>query len=202
MHVCTSYEAYDFAGPGFAEDKLSRLAAQLRLANPNITLVFYYNANLDFTDYRLYDITRQHAPSWWLRNATGAVYMAPIDSGKGARPPFPYTDGVPVYDFTVAAMRDTWVQECFNVTSPAGGFDGCMVDRWTRDPFGNGDGFTKQAMAAWMAGRDAATSELAAKATSAGMYLVGEGPAVSAISDPGYVNRGFPGRLYQLFSLI
>jgi hypothetical protein len=120
-----------------------------------MTLVFYYNANLDLTDYRLYDITRQHAPSWWLRNASGAVFTAPIDSGAGARPPFPYnaaSGGVPVYDFTVAAMRDAWVQECFNVTSPSIGFDGCMVDRWTRDPFGGGEGFTKEAMAAWIAG--------------------------------------------------
>ena len=46
-------QAYDFFAPGFAEDKLARLAARLRAANPSMALVFYYNANLDLTDYRL-----------------------------------------------------------------------------------------------------------------------------------------------------
>ena len=119
-----------------------------------MTLVFYYNANLCLTDYKLYQSARQpHADKrgWLLKNSSGDVYIAPIDSGGGSKPPFPYTvngvGGVPIYNFTVPEMRAAWVQECFDMVSPAGGFDGCMVDRWTRTPFkGNTlpPGFTKE----------------------------------------------------------
>jgi hypothetical protein len=70
---------YDFDAPGFAEDKLAMLATKLKALNPEIFLVFYYNANLDLTDYRLYNLTAQHAPFWWLRNDQGKVLIAPID---------------------------------------------------------------------------------------------------------------------------
>lgn len=70
---------YDFAAPGFAEDKLAVLAKKLRGLNPSMRLVFYYNANLDLTDYKLYNLTAQHAPDWWLRDENGKVLMAPID---------------------------------------------------------------------------------------------------------------------------
>ena len=42
-------------------------------------------------------------------NGTGDVFMAPIDSGAGSRPPFPY-GSVPVYDFTIGEVRDAWVR--------------------------------------------------------------------------------------------
>ena len=135
----------------------------------------------------------QHAPKrYYLKDDDGKVIMAPIDAGPGARPPFPYnaaTGGVPVYDFTVPAMRDAWVQECFNMTSPAGGYDGCMVDRWTRTPF-KGQKVSPAAQAAWMAGRNLTTAALATRAAAEGVWLVGEGGAVNAISDPGYGYHG------------
>jgi hypothetical protein len=39
------------------------------------------------------------------------VYIAPIDSGAGSKPPFPYNahgGGVPVFNFSEQAMRDAW----------------------------------------------------------------------------------------------
>lgn len=190
-------KAYDYPGIGYAEDKLLRLAERLRALNPNITLVFYYNANLDLTDYRLHALAARHRPKWWLRNSSGSVFVAPIDGGPGNRPPFPYNahgGGVPVFDFTVPDMRQAWVQECLNMTSPPslpgrGFFDGCMVDRWNRTPFHKHrlpPGYSPAAVERWTAGRDAATSELAAHARMSGMYLVGEGDNVSAVSYPGY----------------
>lgn len=184
-------KAYDFNAPGFAEDKWPSTAIELRKRNPNITLVYYYNANLDLTDTRLYNLTAQHAPGWWLRNTKGEVFIAPIDSGAGARPPFPYNDhggGVPVYDFSVPEVRAAWVDECIKMTSPAGGFDGCMVDRWTRTFVAPKGEFTPDAVAAWSAARDQATAALADKAKAAGIYLVGEGAQCAASSNPGYGN--------------
>lgn len=122
-----------------------------------------------------------------LRLLTSRASCQPA-AGKGARPPFPYnanSGGVPVYDFSVAALREAWVQECFDVTSPAGGFDGCMVDRWTRTPKFPST-FTPAAKAAFVAYQNMTTSTLAARANAANVYLVGEGHQVDAISDPGY----------------
>lgn len=170
-----------------------------------MTLVFYYNANLDLTDYRLYSLTKQHAPFWWLRNSSNVPFIAPIDSGPGSVPPFPYNangGGVPVYDFTVAEVRQAWVDECASVTSPAGGFDGCMVDRWTRTPFKKKlpPGYTKQQVDDWKAAQANATSQLAKWARKTGTYLVGEGDSVTAISDPGY-GYGGAGALRQQLGL-
>lgn len=64
------------------------LAKKLRGLNPSMRLVFYYNANLDLTDYKLYNLTAQHAPDWWLRDENGKVLMAPIDCAfKAAQTP-------------------------------------------------------------------------------------------------------------------
>ena len=107
-------KAYDYAAPGFAEDKLARLAAQLRERNPAIFLVFYYNANLDMDDYRINALSAAAAPTWWLRNASGVPFVAPVDSGLGAEPPFPYAQnelgGLHVWDHTLPAVREAWVQ--------------------------------------------------------------------------------------------
>lgn len=82
-------------------------------------------------------------------------------------------------------MREAWVQECFDMV--ASGFNGCMVDRWTRTPFGkHAPGFDPADESAFVAGRDNATSALAKRAKAENVYLVGEGDQVDAISDPGY----------------
>lgn len=160
----------------------------MKALNPNITLVFYYNANLDLPDYRLYNVTAQHAPKWWVRNSSGSVLIVPLDHGAGANPPFPYGKGVPVYDFTVAQVRDAWVQECFDMVSASGGFDGCMVDRWSKSPFPLKPypGYPTPVVLAWKNARSHATNTLASRAQNESVYLVGEGDAVSAVSDPGY----------------
>jgi len=66
-----------------------------------------------------------------------------------------------------------------------------MIDRWTRTPFkGVPAGYTKEGIQNWTDGRDAATSQLADWAKHTGTYLVGEGDAVNALSDPGYGQQG------------
>ena len=182
------------------------LAGRLKSLNPNITLVFYYNANLCLPGYRLYNLTAQHAPYWWLRNSSNNPFIAPIDSGAGARPPFPYNahgGGVPVYDFTVPDVRTAWVQECLDMTSPTGGFDGCMADRWVRTPFKHHlpPGYTPEEVKRWTAARDKATAELSSKAKEHGVYLVGVGAPssqVDAVSNPGYGAHGEKSLLEQM----
>ena len=57
FHMFVGGKAHAFDEPGFDEDKLTQLAGQLRALAPDIFLVYYTNANLDFTDYHLYNIT-------------------------------------------------------------------------------------------------------------------------------------------------
>ena len=197
-------KAYDYAAPGYAEDKLAKLVLALRegpdrdvtgqaLKRPlHPFLVFYYNANLDLTDYRLHATFTAHAPSWWLRNSSGVPFIAPIDSGLGQRPPFPYNahgGGVPVFDHTVAAARTVWVQECFDMRRA--GFDGCMVDRWTRTPFKSqaqyeAQGYTKAQVDAWFDAMQLSLGALVDRTRAEGTYLVGGGAGVDAVSVPGY----------------
>ena len=145
-------------------------------------------ANMD--DYRLNAESVSHSPSWWLRNSSGVPMVAPVDSGAGSRPPFPYPEnkigGLYCWDHTNPAVREAWAQECINVTSPAGGFDGCMVDRWTRNPFKRQPGYPAAAVAAWKAGMNMSEALLLEKTRAAGVWLVGEGTEVDANSDPGY----------------
>ena len=189
-------KAYDFPAAGFAEDKLAALAKAFKSGGGGNSpfLVFYYNANLDLTDYRLHATFAARAPSWWLRNSSNVPFIAPIDAGAGtAGAPFPYNGhggGVPVYDHTVPAARAAWVQECFDMR--AAGFDGCMVDRWTRTPFKGGKaqyealGYTEAQVDAWVAAMALSTGALLNRTRDEGTYLVGEGPGVDASSYPGY----------------
>jgi hypothetical protein len=205
--VFVGEKAYDYHAAGFAEDKLAALAQQLRRLNPAIFLVFYYNANLDMDDYRLNALSEAAAPSWWLRNSSGVPMVAPGDSGAGSRPPFPYAandlGGLHCWDHTNPAVREAWSQECLNMTSAAGGFDGCMVDRWTRNPFKGqpgepaspgkihpaqlcvrratqcretpGVGYTAAAVREWQAGMNQSESLLLETTRAAKTWLIGEG---------------------------
>jgi hypothetical protein len=187
--VFVGEKAYDYPAAGYAEDKLTVLAKKLRQLNPEIFLIFYYNANLDMDDYRLNALSKAAAPSWWLRNSSGVPMVAPVDSGAGSRPPFPYASnslgGLHVWDHTNPAVRDAWAQECLNMTSH-GGFDGCMVDRWTRTPFKRQPGYTKPSISAYKAAMQVSESLLLKRTREAGVWLVGEGTDVDAISDPGF----------------
>jgi hypothetical protein len=187
--VFVAEKAYDYPGRGYAEDKLTALAENLRQLNPDIFLVFYYNANLDMDDYRLNALSEAAAPTWWLRNSSGVPMVAPVDSGAGSRPPFPYAKnslgGLHCWDHTNPAVREAWVQECLTMTSH-GGFDGCMVDRWTRNPFKNQPGYSEAAIAAYETAMEMSEAMLLNRTREAGVWLVGEGGEVDAISDPGY----------------
>ena len=78
-------------------------------------------------------------------------------------------------------------QECLNVTR-FGGFDGCMVDRWTRTPFKHPlpPGYTAESVARWVAAMNASEQMLVQRTREAKIWLVGEGDEVDAHSDPGY----------------
>eukprot|EP00041_Stephanoeca_diplocostata_P016697 m.329882 g.329882 ORF g.329882 m.329882 type:complete len:379 (-) comp20452_c0_seq2:192-1328(-) len=179
-------KAYMFDYPGFAEDKLNTLGRELRKRNPNMTLIFYYNSNLDLSDYRLHTFMQANAPNFWLCDSDGVPVWTPVDGGAGSVPRFPYNH-THVYNHVVAEVRKIWVAECINMTKlPGAAYDGCMVDRWTRSP--KVANVSARAMAQWVQGRDQATAALLAATRENNVYLIGENGKVSpdAISDPGY----------------
>lgn len=178
-------KAYDFPAPGFAEDKVAALAARLRELSPGMTLIFYYNTNIDMTDYRLHAEMAAHSPSWWFRDAAGTPVQVSIDSGAGAHPPFPYNYTY-VFDHTVPQVRDAWVAEC--LTMAQRGYDGCFVDRWSRNPKVDPK-ISSAAMSEWSDARDLATAALRNATRAQGVWLIGGGDEVDATGNPGYGNH-------------
>ena len=183
-------KAYDFPAPGFAEDKLLGVVDGLRSARPSSlprqSVVFYYNTNLDCPDYRLHAEMAAHSPAWWVQNpTTRAVVREHQDSGAGADPPFPYPYTC-VFEHRNAAVRQAWVNECLNMTQR--GFDGCMVDRWTRTPKAFKGQLSAGEVDQWVAGRDNATASLTGAMRQRGKWLVGSLSA-DAVSMPGFQGK-------------
>lgn len=183
-------KAYDYPAPGFAEDKLLTVVNALRRARPNTlprqSVIFYYNTNLDCPDYRLHAEMAAHSPSWWVQNSTTLdIVREHQDSGAGAEPPFPYPYTY-VYEHRRPAVRQTWVNECLNMTHH--GFDGCMVDRWTRTPKAFKAQLSRDEVQQWIDGRDNATASLTTAMQARGKWLVGSLDA-DAVSMPGFQGK-------------
>jgi hypothetical protein len=181
-------KGYDPANKSFTEDKALALVGQLRAlrtqsAKAPQTIIFYYNSNLDLPDARLHAVMT--GIDGLLRNDDGSIATTHIDAGH---PAFPYNFTY-VYDHTQPMARQQWVEECLNMTEA--GFDGCMVDRWTRTP--KVQDVSKARMSAWAQGRDNATTALIARMKGLGArknaFLVSGGAGdlrTDLISFPGF----------------
>jgi hypothetical protein len=181
-------KGYDPANKSFTEDKAIGLVGQLRAlrtqsAKPPQTIIFYYNSNLDLPDSSLHAALT--GIDGLLRNDDGSLATTHIDGGH---PAFPYNFTF-VYDHTQPLVQQRWVDECLNMT--VAGFDGCMVDRWTRTP--KVQNVSMARMSAWVKGRDNATAALLAKMEELGArknaFLVSGGAGdlhTDLISFPGF----------------
>ena len=90
---------------------------RVKAANANVSTIFYYNSVLDFPQYRLH-ATVGADPALQLKDAGGA----PVKMSGGGH------DGMDVFDFGSARMRQLFVEECINATR-TGFVDGCFADR-------------------------------------------------------------------------
>ena len=68
----------------------------------------------------------------------------------------------------------------------SGGFDGCMVDRWTRNPFTHQPGYSEDYIVSHEAAQQESEALLLNRTREAGIWLVGGGEDVDAISSPGF----------------
>ena len=90
---------------------------RVKAANANVSTIFYYNSVLDFPQYRLH-ATVGADPALQLRDAGGK----PVKMSGGGH------DGMDVFDFGSARMRQLFIEECVNATR-TGFVDGCFADR-------------------------------------------------------------------------
>jgi hypothetical protein len=103
--------------PTHQEARIIDVLKGVKLINPNVSTIFYYNSVLDFPMYDL--ATRMAAdPSLMLRNGAGKIVKM---SGGG------HSD-MDVFDFGNAAARALFIAECVNATR-TGYVDGCFLDR-------------------------------------------------------------------------
>ena len=94
------------------------------LGLPDGKAMFYINAKLDWTFYRLHQKMETH-PSWAIQE-NGAKSGKPCRS-KGD-PTFPQpSNGLLCFNHSKAEVRQAFVAACVNATTN-NGFDGCFID--------------------------------------------------------------------------
>ena len=128
--------------PGFADEKMAAIAAQWKSARraagkPDGWTMFYVNAKLDWTFYRLHAKMEAH-PSWATQQHERQAGDPCLLRGD---PTFPQpAAGMLTFNHSKAVVRAAFVAACVNATTPVaqggGGFDGCFVDSasWARGP--------------------------------------------------------------------
>eukprot|EP00118_Oscarella_pearsei_P000357 m.4768 g.4768 ORF g.4768 m.4768 type:complete len:384 (+) comp11255_c0_seq1:34-1185(+) len=107
---------------GYAEDKMTAAAMQIKKANKSVWTLFYMNAVLDWQFYYLHEIMLKN-PDYWLKDDEGHTIRTHGDRS------FPQSDnGMLIFDQSKQEVRDVFTSECVNATKN-GTFDGCFIDR-------------------------------------------------------------------------
>ena len=99
--------AYKNTEEGIEED-----AKKLKKLNPNIKVIFYWNAFLDYSMYKAHDVYNSH-PEWWLKTLNGDF---DLKNGKIKR-----------YDLSNSKVRKWWVETAKKAISE-GSTDGVFMD--------------------------------------------------------------------------
>ena len=132
--ILTVEKGQGLALPGYAEDKMAAIAAQWKAARqaaglPPGRALFYMNAKLDWTFYKLHAAMRAH-PAWAVQRA-GAASGEPCTAHGDPTFPQP-TGGLLCFNHSQPAVRRAFIATCVNATastaSGGGGFDGCFID--------------------------------------------------------------------------
>lgn len=92
---------------------------RIKAMNPNVSVIFYYNAVCDFQQYAQGPKFLQH-PEYWLRDSAGA----PVNMSCAG-----FKNLGPAPDFSVKGARDLFIASCADAAK-TGAVDGCFVDRY------------------------------------------------------------------------
>jgi hypothetical protein len=127
--LLTVEKGQGLALPGYADDKMTALAAQWKAerraqGKSESWAFFYQNAKLDWEFYKLHAEMEAH-PSWPTQRA-GAVSGQPCLAKGDSSFPQP-AEGMLCFNHSEPAVRRAFIASCVNATT-AGGFDGCFID--------------------------------------------------------------------------
>ena len=118
--ILTVEKGQGLALPGFADEKMAAVAAQWKAARRAAGMaegwsIFYLNAKLDWTFYRLH--AEMEAHSSWPIQTGGAERGEPCRSHGDPTFPQP-ADGLLCFNHSKAAVRAAFVAACVNATTP------------------------------------------------------------------------------------
>ena len=132
------------------EEKIFEALKQIKQYNSSITTIFYYNSILDWEMYtHLNDVLyASYNTSWHLLDSNNVTVQIHGDS-EFPQPP----NGMYVFDFIQENVRNTFIQECINMTQSEY-IDGCFVDRGGQNSFPKPYNFTQQRLKEFKQGHD------------------------------------------------
>lgn len=127
--MLTVEKGQGLAQPGYADGKMTALAAQWKASRKSLGLsdgwaMFYINANFDWNFYRLHTEMLSQ-PSWSIQ----------MDGGEEGKPclkrgdiSFPQPEeGMLCFNHSIDKCREAFIGQCVNATTTLG-FDGCFID--------------------------------------------------------------------------
>jgi hypothetical protein len=127
--MLTVEKGQGLAQPGYADGKMTALAAQWKASRKSLGLsdgwaMFYINANFDWNFYRLHTEMLSQ-PSWSIQ----------MDGGEEGKPclkrgdiSFPQPEeGMLCFNHSIDKCREAFIGQCVNATATLG-FDGCFID--------------------------------------------------------------------------
>jgi len=124
--VCPNGNHERFLDPVEAGEqaKLLQAAKQLKAINSNVSVLYYMNSMMDWTQYDLHEWLHSNHPEWWVKNKEGQTVCL---------------DDQPLFNLSIPEMRQAWLK---NVASPlalgSGVYDGVFADRANALPKGGG----------------------------------------------------------------
>jgi len=112
-----------FAAPNQTgeEAKLVAVARQLRALNSSVSIYFYLNTMMDWSQFDLHAWLASQHPEWWVQNERGKTVCL---------------GGQPLFNQSIAGMRAAWVGTMTKALG-SGLYQGVFADRANQLPTGN-----------------------------------------------------------------
>jgi hypothetical protein len=164
---------------------------QLKEFNSSMWTLFYMNAILDWTFYRMHEIMLQH-PDYWIKTDNGTTVKLPGDHS------FPQpADGMLGFNQSNPDVRKMFTSDCLNATRSKA-FNGCFIDRanWALDLYLRNDshsvhGISRSRLKDLANGQVKLLEELQAGVTSSGLIMAKDVGRSAGFTDWPYVNSIF-----------
>jgi len=124
--VCPNGNHERFLDPVEAGEqaKLLQAAKQLKAINTNVSVLYYMNSMMDWTQYGLHNWLHANHPEWWVKNKEGETVCL---------------DDQPLFNLSIPEMRQKWLDSITSELALGSGvYDGLFADRANALPKGGG----------------------------------------------------------------